>query len=159
MTAHLLKTLFVALLFFIAPTLRSEAQTVEKTPTMSQAPVSASDGWIRWLPGNAPMAAYMLLKNQGDDSVTLMSASSPRFEQVMLHESVDQGGMSQMKMVETLSLPPHHVVAIAPGGYHLMLMTPRAPVAVGDQIMLTLTFSNAQVLTVTLPVSPPTRLH
>ena len=125
----------------------------------STAPVTASEGWIRWLPGNAPMAAYMLLTNKGSATMTLVSASSPRFTQIMLHQSVDMSGMSQMKMVATLVLPPHQTVAIAPGGYHLMLMSPQTPVAVGERIPMTLQFSDGQRLDVTLPVSPPTRMR
>jgi len=119
--------------------------------------VMATEGWIRWLPGNAPMAAYMLLTNRGNDPVTLIAASSPRFAQVMLHQSVEKGDMSQMRMVATLVLPPHQNIAIAPGGYHLMLMSPPTPIVIGEQVEVTLEFSDGEILHVTLPVSPPTR--
>ena len=105
------------------------------------------------------MAAYLQLTNQGDGPVTLVGASSPRFTQVMLHQSVEMGAMSQMRMVATLVLPPHQSVAIAPGGYHLMLMSPSTPVAVGEKILVILRFSNGQVLYVSLPVCPPTRMR
>lgn len=132
---------------------------VARATDVQTASVTASKGWIRWLPANAPMAAYLQLTNQGDHPVTLLGASSPRFAQVMLHQSVEKGEMSHMRMVASLVLPPHQTVAIAPGGYHLMMMSPPTPVAVGEQIKVTLTFSDGQILDVTLPVSPPTRMR
>lgn len=119
-------------------------------------PVAVSDAWVRWLPGDLPAAGYMTLKNETSKPVDLLSARSPDFGMVMLHESVSNGSTARMVDVDKLRIPAHGTVAIAPGGYHFMLENAKRKLTPGDKIKLELSFSDGAVLTVPMDVRPPT---
>jgi copper(I)-binding protein len=104
--------------------------------------VHASHAWIRVLPGALPAGGYVTLENRGDQPVALTGARSTAYAEVMLHHSSTQGGMSRMAMVESLPIPAHGTVVLAPGGYHLMLMDAKADHAAGDRLQLTLTLGD-----------------
>lgn len=108
--------------------------------------VHASHAWIRVLPGNLPAGAYVTLENDSDRLIKLTGASSPAYAEVMLHQSSSEGGMSRMSMIETLPVPAHGKTALAPAGYHLMLMQAHKPVKPGDTVKLTLKFSDGSTL-------------
>lgn len=63
-------------------------------------------------------------------------------------------GMGQMTMqpVESVELPAGELVALEPGGFHIMLIDLVAPLETGQEIEVTLTFENAGERTVTVPV-------
>jgi copper(I)-binding protein len=110
------------------------------------AQVKASHAWIRVMPGNLPAGAYVVLENRGDHPVSLRSASSEAYGDVMLHKSSTEGGMGRMEMAESLSIPAHGKAALAPGGYHLMLMQATHPVQVGDKVKISLKFADGSAL-------------
>lgn len=126
------------------------------TPTSTAAPLAVSNGWVRWLPNGLPEAGYLTLTNRGDQPLDLVSASSPDFGSVMLHQSISNGSTQRMVMVDKLTIPAHGTVAIAPGGYHLMLMAATHPIAPGATVQIILKFSNGATLAAALPVRPPT---
>lgn len=114
--------------------------------------VSASDAWVRWLPGKLPMAGYVKLANTGDQAVILTNASSPDYRKVMIHRSVREHGQEAMRHVGKLIIGPGKSVEFAPGGYHLMLMERRHPIAVGDTVTVRLHFADGSNLPVTFQV-------
>jgi copper(I)-binding protein len=101
--------------------------------------LQVSEAWIREAPPGAPaMAGYARLHNGGSQSLTLDGGSSPAFARVELHRSTTEGGMARMLPRQTLSLKPGEDAVLAPQGYHLMLWTPRAPLAAGDTAEISL---------------------
>jgi copper(I)-binding protein len=64
------------------------------------------------------------------------------------------GGMGEMTMVpvDKIDLPAGEAVELKPGGLHIMLLALPAPLEVGTDIELTLTFETGEPLTVTVPV-------
>ena len=108
--------------------------------------VHPSHAWIRVLPGGLPAGAYLTLTNDGDEPAVLERASSPSYAQVMLHHSSTTGGMSRMTSVDSLSIPAHGAVSLAPAGYHLMLMQSNAPVKAGDTVRVVLDFADGSSL-------------
>lgn len=120
--------------------------------------VHASQAWIRVLPGDLPAGAYVSLRNDGDQAVALTGATSPGYAQVMLHQSSMSGGMSHMSGVESLAIPAHGQVVLAPAGYHLMLMHAVAPVVPGTRVRLTLEFSDGSSLPVDFLARPANAL-
>jgi hypothetical protein len=94
------------------------------------------------------------LYNEGDQAVALTGAGSTRYAHVMLHQSTTAGGMGRMSMVERLAIPPHGSVALAPGGYHLMLMQAGATVSPGDTVPLMLDFDDGSRLPVAFLARP-----
>lgn len=106
------------------------------------------DAWIRMLPGDLPAAGYFSLRNRSDASRSLSGVESAAFAMVMMHKSSEQNGQSQMQHVGTVTLAPQAVVRFAPGGYHLMLMDARQTLSVGEQVPVTLSFSDGSRVTV-----------
>jgi copper(I)-binding protein len=102
--------------------------------------IRASQAWLRVLPGDLPAGAYVTLENSSNQPATLKSANSPAFAEVMLHQSSGNGGMSRMTMVDSLIVPAHGKLMLAPAGYHLMLTKAVHPVKPGDTVTLNLTF-------------------
>ncbi len=86
------------------------------------------------LPTTEMMAGYLTLVNDGDTPVTLRGATSPAFDRMSLHRSVEEDGQSRMEAVETLTVPAGERVVFEPGGLHLMMFEPRGDPGVGDAL-------------------------
>jgi copper(I)-binding protein len=72
----------------------------------------------------------------------------------MLHHSSTAGGMSRMRMVDTLTVPAHGEAVLGPAGYHLMLMKAKTPVKPGDTVQLMLQFSDGSTRAVDFAARP-----
>ena len=116
--------------------------------------ITVQKPWVRWLPVGLPAAGYATLVNTGDTPAALVGVSSPDYGAVMLHRSLSRGGMERMVMVDSIPVPPHGSAALAPGGYHLMLMQPRHAIRPGQQVTLTFTFADGSTIAVQAPVRP-----
>lgn len=73
-------------------------------------------------PGMQMAAAYMELHNGSHQHLAIGNISCPAFSMVEVHETRIVDGMSRMREVENLSIPPGGSVKLVPGGMHLMLM-------------------------------------
>jgi copper(I)-binding protein len=126
------------------------------TAALAGAPdgVRVEHAWIRWLPANLPQAGYAMIVNDSDATLQLTGASSPDYGMVMLHHSRLAQGDSTMEAVEYLDIPAHASVALAPGGYHLMLMHAKHPIKPGDSVRMTLKFANDATLQADFSVLP-----
>ncbi len=82
----------------------------------------------------------------------LVGAASPGCGALMLHRSVNDNGQERMEMVGSVLVPAHGEVKFAPGGYHLMCMSPTAAVARGRAVSVTLRFKDGGSLTASFPV-------
>lgn len=111
------------------------------TPAFA-ADVTVSDAWFRALPAGLPAGGYLTLHNNADEDIALTGASSPACGMVMLHRSMDMGGMEQMQMVDSVRVPAHGEVAFKPGGYHLMCMQPTEEMKPGATVAVTLSFAD-----------------
>lgn len=110
--------------------------------------------WIRATqPGARTAAGYVTLTNTGSKPDRLVSVASPAAAMAHLHESRTVDGMARMQAVSALDLPPGKAVALAPGGYHIMLMDLAGPLAAGDRALVSLTFEQAGTITVPFPVT------
>ena len=65
----------------------------------------------------------------------------------------DMGAMVMRELTSGLPLTAETTVAFAPGGYHIMLLDLVEPLAVGDEIELTLDFETAGSQTITVIVA------
>jgi copper(I)-binding protein len=91
----------------------------------AESPLGFEDAWVRPMPPASMMTAGFgrLVNNSGTD-IEISSYSSPQFEDVSLHQTVLEGGLSRMKEVPMLNLVAGSEIELAPGGYHLMFMKP-----------------------------------
>ena len=106
------------------------------------ADVEITDAWMRALPAKLPAAGYFTLHNKARSAVSLTGAASPLCGMLMLHRSVDKGGMGSMEDVQSVAVPPGGTIRFAPGGYHLMCMEPAAGLVPGGKAPVSLSFSD-----------------
>lgn len=93
------------------------------------------DGWIRLVPGGMPMhAGFGRIDNACPMPATIVSASSPAYGSVELHESKMVDGINRMRELSELRINPEGSAVLKPGGMHLMLMQPKAPLKEGSRV-------------------------
>lgn len=120
--------------------------------------LSVSDCWIRSLPRPVPSAAYFVVRNSGTNEETLAGLTVSVFDDVSLHQTINQGGMSKMATVEKVAIPKGDELKFQPGGYHAMLMAPNRTVAIGDMVDAEFMFGSGEKAITTCEVKPPSAL-
>lgn len=100
-------------------------------------------------------AGYMTIRNAGEagDRLTgvALETGGARAE---IHRSEMRDGVMTMQPADAVEVPAGGEAALAPGGYHVMIMgLPEGPAA-GDTLDATLTFETAGEVTVTFEVEP-----
>ena len=105
-------------------------------------------------PGAHATAAFMELNNPGEQAVDVVAAMAEGFRAVELHLSINENGMHRMIQQERITVPAGGAVALAPGGYHVMLMGIERELAEGDTVTLDLTLGDGSRLSVDAPVMP-----
>jgi copper(I)-binding protein len=105
------------------------------------------DGWIRLLPGGMPMhAGFGRIDNRCPLPVSIVSASSPAYGSVELHESKVVDGVSRMREVPELRIGPDGAAVLQPGGLHLMLMQPKATLKPGSRVAIRFALKDGRTL-------------
>jgi periplasmic copper chaperone A len=112
-------------------------------------PVAARDcrpqvreGWVRVPPGGmstkstSTMAGFGRIVNHCSTPATILSARSPSFASVELHETRVIDGVSKMRPVPTLRIAPDGAAILRPGGMHLMLMRPGSALKAGSRVVV-----------------------
>ena len=103
-----------------------------------------SNGWIKQLPPVIPVrAGYLAIDNKSEQNHEIIAFQADAFEAVEIHETQMQDGTMKMVEQESILLPAKSRVELQPGGKHLMLITPKQAMQLGDQINLVVTFSDA----------------
>jgi hypothetical protein len=119
----------------------------------ASAELVVEDAYVRGLPpGVANTAAYMKLRNTGDEPLVLIGGSSPAAGTVMLHTTMSHDGMLHMTHLEAATIPAHGELLLESGGMHLMLMGLKETPAAGTTVELTLQFADGQTRTLLAPV-------
>ncbi|MGJ3262960.1 MAG: copper chaperone PCu(A)C [Salinarimonas sp.] len=110
--------------------------------------------WSRATPGAAPVAGgYLTIVNTGSEPDRLVGGSAEIAERFEVHSMETVDGVARMAPVEGgLEIPPGASVALAPGGYHVMFMGLRRPLAEGESFEGTLVFERAGEVPVTFAV-------
>ena len=123
----------------------------------SQPGLQLESGWVREAPPNATaMAGYAVINNHTSQELILIGASSPSFNSIEFHRSIQKDGMFRMVRQETLTAPAQGKLELKPGDFHLMLMSPKEALRDGDKVEITLDWSDGQQMEVTLPVKKAT---
>ncbi|TVQ67302.1 MAG: copper chaperone PCu(A)C [Balneolaceae bacterium] len=118
--------------------------------------IAIEDAWARPGRANGVTAVYMHVLNGSAETDTLVAISSPVAGLVELHETFDRGdGMMGMRESEEPFFPGESVVSMRPGGLHIMLMQLREALQEGDEVEVTLEFSIAGEMTLSVPVQSP----
>ncbi|MGP9820956.1 copper chaperone PCu(A)C [Salinarimonas sp. NSM] len=110
--------------------------------------------WSRATPGAAPVAGgYLTIVNTGSEPDRLLGGSVEIAERFEVHSMETVDGIARMAPVEGgLEIPAGESVALAPGGYHVMFMGLKRPLAEGEAFEATLVFERAGEVPVTFSV-------
>jgi len=128
------------------------------TPDTAQSALTITDAWIRPAPPNArSMAAYFKLNNNSKSDIKISETLSPAFHMTMIHETVIEDEVASMRHLEELVIPAGKSVKLTPMGKHIMLMGPKASLAVGDSTEISLIDSTGQHYTHTITVKQPAK--
>lgn len=121
--------------------------------TMGAEPeLTVSGAWIRFIMPSVPAAAYFRLSNTGAKPRVLVGADSPACGTLMLHESLVEGGMDRMIMLQSVRVPARGHVDFTPGRLHLMCMAPSKRMTPGAQVAITLRFADGEKIATRFPV-------
>ncbi|MGC8855601.1 MAG: copper chaperone PCu(A)C [Anaerolineae bacterium] len=115
--------------------------------------IEVHEPWTRSAAQGENSAVYFVLHNHSSAADELLSAECDCASATEIHQSMeDNSGMMQMLPLESVPLAAHSEVKFEPGGLHIMLVSVRQDLKVGDQITLTLHFKNHPDLKVTVSV-------
>ena len=130
------------------------AAFVSLTSCVALAEVVVTDATIREiLPGRTMTAGYFSISNSGTVDAELISASSPQFGSIELHQHSHKDGMMKMEQVQSVKVAAGEQVHFQPGGLHLMMFDAKTSISKGQQIPLRLTFKDGQSIEVQASVS------
>ena len=102
------------------------------------AEVTATEAWVRSTIGNQKATAAFLKLRSSEDA-KLVGAASPAANIVEVHEIAMKDNVMSMRAVDEIALPAGKTVELRPGGYHVMLIDVVKPLAVGEEVPITLT--------------------
>lgn len=109
--------------------------------------------WARATPKSAAVGAgYLTIRNDGATADSLTGVAVD-FATVQVHEmKMNNGVMEMRQVIGGLEIPAHGVVALKPGGYHLMFLALKHPMVKGETVKATLTFAHAGQVSIDFPV-------
>jgi copper(I)-binding protein len=101
--------------------------------------------WSRATPAAAPVGAgYLTIVNKGTSADRLVSAGSDISNRVEIHEMAVIDGIMRMRGLDQgIEVPAGGKVEFKPGGYHIMFIGLKAPIARNSSFKGTLTFEKA----------------
>jgi copper(I)-binding protein len=94
-------------------------------------------------PGARTGAVYFTLRNAGKEADRLVRVASPVAASAELHTMTMEGDLMKMRPVAGIDVPAGGSVTLGTHGHHVMLVGIAQPLAVGDEVPLTLTFEKA----------------
>ena len=107
------------------------------------AAVKVDGAWARaTVQGQKASGAFMSLTAK--DATQLVGVSSPVAGVAEVHEMKMDGDIMRMRAVPVLDLPAGKKVDLKSGGYHIMLMDLKAPLAKDSSMPLTLLFKDTK---------------
>ncbi|MFO1193558.1 MAG: copper chaperone PCu(A)C [Rhodoferax sp.] len=123
-------------------------------PAFAQS-VDIKNPWVRVaVPGQKATGAFMSITAK--DGARLVGASSPVAGVAEIHEMKMDGNVMKMRAIEGgLELPAGKTVELKPGGFHVMLMDLKAPLAKDASVALTLVFKDAKGVESKVEVKAP----
>jgi len=82
------------------------------------------------------MAGFGRIENRCATPAIIVGVKSAAFADVSLHETRIVDGVSKMRALPELRIAPDGAAVLKPGGMHLMLMQPHAPLKEGSRVAI-----------------------
>ena len=101
------------------------------------AEVSVKNAWVRsTVAGQSTTGAFMQITDPAGGRLVEVRTGAAGVAE--LHEMTLDGTTMRMRAVPAIELAAGKTVELKPGGYHVMLMDVKEPLAAGDSVVLTL---------------------
>ena len=113
-----------------------------------------SQPWTRATPSTAKAGGgFLTITNKGTTPDRLVAVRSAVSDKAEIHEMKMEGNVMRMReLAKGLEIPPGATVELKPGGYHIMFMELKAPMAKDAKVPVTLVFEKAGSIDVDLQV-------
>jgi copper(I)-binding protein len=117
-------------------------------------PLEIAHAWTRATPPTAQAGGgFLTITNKGTTPDRLVAVRSAASDKAEIHEMKMDGNVMRMRELDKgLEIAPGSTVELKPGGYHIMLMGLKAPLAKGTKVPVTLVFEKAGSVDVELAV-------
>lgn len=115
--------------------------------------ISIQNPWTRPAMAGMNGVGFMTIANSGAKPVKIVGAQSPAVGKIEIHRSaMTNGVMSMRRQDDGVVVPARGSLALAPGGYHLMLLALNRPLVAGQKIPVTLIFDSGRRIAIDLAV-------
>lgn len=116
--------------------------------------LSIKDAYLR---ASGPMAraaaAFMVIHNETDQTMTLIAAETETARKTELHTHIIEDDVARMRPIEGgITIQPGGMHALERGGDHVMLMGLKGKLEQGDMVPITLLFEDADPIIIDVPV-------
>lgn len=98
------------------------------------------------MPGSSSGVAYMTISNNGSEPVAVQSARSPQFARVEMHQTIVEDGVSKMRPLGTVTVPPGDAVRFEQGGRHFMMMGAESQTGPGSPVTIEIAHTNGLLI-------------
>jgi hypothetical protein len=119
--------------------------------------LTVADAWIPAAPPHVSvLAGYMTIENGTDQVKTIVAIDGALFERIEVHRTIieSDSGLARMVRQDEVVLKPGERLDFDPGGYHLMLIKPERTLKEGENVPLTLLFTDRSSYPVEFRVRP-----
>lgn len=151
-----LPALVVALALGVTACGSEDPAPVAGADVVEATPITIADPWVRATKGSedpSMTGAFMVLENPRSEDVTLVRVTSPIADMVQLHEmAMIDGEMAMQEVTGGLVIPAGADLELKPGSFHVMLMGLTGRLSAGDEVNLTLEFSDGSTEEFLVPV-------
>ena len=113
--------------------------------------IEVREAWMRPAAQGDNGAIYFVVHNRGAKDA-LTGVSSDIAAAVEMHESTMSGDVMQMQQIDSVPLERSAEIRFEPGRLHVMLVNLNRDLKVGDEVEITLHFTNFEDMSVMVPV-------
>lgn len=106
--------------------------------------LAISLAWCRAVPGQSDASCYVLIENKGAAADRLTGISADIADKAEVRQiNTSSGGLTDKPVAGGLPISAGDKVALAPGGYHLVLLNTKAALKKGSRQTINLEFEKA----------------
>ncbi len=140
--------------FIVTAVLAAAVAMPAQAEDVTVGPFKISSAWTRATPKGASVGGgYLTITNAGAAPDRLLAGSSDVSSRFEIHEmSMDNGVMKMRPVAKGIEIKPGQTVEFKPGGYHVMFVGLKQPLAQGEGVKATLVFEKAGKVDVTFAV-------
>lgn len=129
------------------------------SPPNEPTTVAIRDAQAPWRTGSAWTVGGFVLRNAGTDEIVLTGAKTPAFDMTLICLGGGNASAAAQGPIEWVQIGSGQSILFGAESYHLLMVKPARPLAVGDVVPVTLFFASGQrmlnALTLIDPTAPP----